>query len=297
MPVIYQTRFKGVVYLENNLSDNVFTSERLEILNILSSQAAISIGNARLYQNMEENVRERTAQLDKANERLRELSFHDPLTDLYNRRYTFEYISDKISSFIQKKFRHMRNEEKRGTAVEDKVLGILLLDIDHFKEVNDTYGHSAGDIALISISKVLKQMIRSDDYLVRWGGEEFLIILYNTKPDYLKRFSYRVIETVKKTPIRIADNEIIHKTCSLGYTEMPLDNVNPGLLNLEQMINLSDYALYRAKEAGRNCAAHLVINKRLVTKDDFIKCMTNPSKTTKVNEEYLKIEFIKTIEE
>ncbi len=292
MPVIYQTRFMGVIYLENNLSDNVFTSERLEIINILSSQAAISIENARLYQNMEEKVRERTAQLNLVNEKLKEMSFRDPLTNLYNRRYTFEHISDMISNFIYRKRWHMNNQEKRELFADENVIGVLLLDIDHFKEVNDTYGHSAGDIALISVSNALKQMIRSDDFLVRWGGEEFLIILYNTKPDYLERFSRKIIDTIMRTPIEVAENETIYKTCSLGYAEMPLDNTNPDLVNLEQTINLSDYALYRAKENGRNCAAHISLKKRVESEDDFIRSIVKLSKQNKVENKYIKVEFI-----
>ncbi|HEX9061607.1 MAG TPA: sensor domain-containing diguanylate cyclase, partial [Clostridia bacterium] len=246
MPVFYQNRIKGMLYLENNLSGNVFTSERLETLKILSSQAAISIENARLYENMEEKIKERTVQLNDANERLKELSLHDPLTGLHNRRYAFEFTYDKITQFIQNKTKSLSNSEKRQLSAEENVIGVFLIDIDHFKEVNDTYGHSAGDNVLVKVSKVLKQMIRADDILVRWGGEEFLIILYNINRDYLEKFSRKVLVKIKETPIGVSENETIHKTCSLGYVEMPLDITNPNLLNLEQMINISDYALYCA---------------------------------------------------
>lgn len=292
MPVIYQNRLKGIVYLENNLSDSVFTSERLEILKILSSQASISIENAVLYENMEEKVRERTVQLNNANEKLRELSFHDPLTDLYNRRYTFEFIYDKVSQFIQNKKRLISNGEKRNLSIKENVIGVFLVDIDHFKEVNDTYGHSVGDNVLIAMSKILKKVVRADDFLVRWGGEEFLIILSNTKPEYLERFCRRVLTTVRETPLTIAEDKTIYKTCSLGYVQMPLDTTDPGLFNLEQMINISDYALYCAKENGRNCAAHFKLIKPIGTDDDFKKKLINLSRNTELNEEYFKIEFI-----
>ncbi|HEY9063098.1 MAG TPA: AAA family ATPase [Pseudobacteroides sp.] len=292
MPVFYQNRLKSVVYLENNLSDNVFTSERLETLKILSSQASISIENARLYENMEEKVRERTIQLNNANEKLRELSLHDPLTSLHNRRYAFEFVYSKITQFIGNKAMLLNDREKRKQSIDENVIGVFLIDIDHFKEVNDTYGHSAGDSVLISISKVLKQMVRADDILVRWGGEEFLIILYNVKPEYLDKFSKRVIEEVNKTPIEISPNKTINKTCSIGYVQMPLEITTPDLLNLEQMINISDYALYCAKEKGRNCAAHFRLIKSIGTEDELKDCLMNLSKDTKLNEEYFKIEFI-----
>ncbi|HEY8463630.1 MAG TPA: sensor domain-containing diguanylate cyclase [Bacillota bacterium] len=297
LPVIYQNRLKGVVYLENNLSDNVFTSERLEILKILASQASISIENARLYENMEEKVRERTAQLNKANEKLKELSFLDPLTNLYNRRYTFEFLSDKTRNFIKHKVNLLRSDDKGKQATMKNVIGVYLIDIDHFKEVNDTYGHLAGDNVLKSISKVLKDMIRANDFLVRWGGEEFLIILYNTKPEYLKRFARKVVETVRETPLQLSVASTIYRTCSLGYVKMPLDTNNPELLNLEQMINLSDYALYCAKEKGRNCAAQFKLNKQVdvdnTIKKYLINLSTDFNKDTVMNNEYFKIEYTK----
>jgi histidine kinase len=292
IPVVYQNRLKGVVYLENNLSDNVFTSERLETLKILSSQASISIENARLYENMEEIVKERTMQLNAANEKLKELSLHDPLTNLHNRRYAFEFANDKITQFIKNKTASLNNNEKRKLSVQGNVIGVILIDIDHFKEVNDVYGHSAGDTVLVTISNLLKDMIRSEDLLVRWGGEEFLIILYNTQPDYLSVFSKKVLEKIRQTPIRISENQVIYKTCSLGYVEMPLFMNNPGLFNLQQMINLSDYAMYRAKENGRNCAARFKLVQQEGKGEEIKNYLLNLSRCDKINEEYFSIEFI-----
>ncbi|NLD47246.1 MAG: AAA family ATPase [Clostridiaceae bacterium] len=292
MPVFYQNKLKSVVYLENNLSDNVFTSDRLETLKILSSQASISIENAKLYENMEEKIRERTIQLNNANEKLKELSLHDPLTGLHNRRYVFEFINDKIRQFIKNKKISADKNDKRKTSIEETVIGVYLIDIDHFKAVNDTYGHSAGDNVLIAISKLLKEMIRGDDALVRWGGEEFLIILFNTKVEYLEKFARKVLEKIKKLPINISENETIYKTCSLGYVEMPLDITNTELLDLEQTINLSDYALYCAKEHGRNCAAHFKLVRQVGLSEEHKKYLVNLSKTTKLNEEYYKIVYI-----
>jgi len=296
MPVIYQNRLKGVVYLENNLSDNVFTSERLEILKILSSQASISIENAKLYENMEEKVRERTAQLNTANEMLRELSLHDPLTSLYNRRYAFEFTYSKITKFIQDKILIEKRLEKRNPSIEGNVIGVFLIDIDHFKEVNDTYGHLAGDNVLITLSQTLKKIIRDEDILVRWGGEEFLIILYNTKPEYLEKFSLKVLDEIKSTPIKVCKNETIYKTCSIGFLEMPLALSRPDLLNMEQMINISDYALYHAKENGRNCAAYFKCIKQIENEDTIKNYLIGLTKTTKLDKEYFNIEFVKPSE-
>jgi histidine kinase len=293
MPVIYQNTLKGVVYLENNLSDKVFTQEMIQILKILSSQASISIDNAKLYKNLEEKVKERTVQLNDANEKLKELSLLDPLTSLHNRRYIYDFISEISVNFIENKIRILNNVNSREPIDNNKVLGIFIIDIDHFKEVNDTYGHVAGDIALVTLSKVLKKMIRGDDFIVRWGGEEFLIILNNTKPGYLKTFSKNIINAIKDTPINLFENKTIHKTCSLGCAMMPLDIDNPEFLTLEQTINLSDYALYQAKENGRNQAAFIKL-KKINKIDDSIKLyLTNLSRSVELNPEIIDIEFIR----
>jgi len=292
MPVFLQNSFKGVVYLENNLTDNVFTEDRLEILKMLSSQAAISIENARLYENMEEKVKERTIQLKDANEKLLELSLHDPLTNLHNRRYTYEVINDFTTKYINDKVRIYNHANKRSQSLERTIMGVFLIDIDFFKEVNDTYGHQIGDSVLITLSNTLKTIIRSDDFIVRWGGEEFLIVLKNTQPEYLKIFAQKVIATICDTPIIISDTLTIKRTCSLGYTELPLCADAPDLLTLEQSINLSDYALYCAKEKGRNCAAHFKINKKPEQICNMKELFIHLSKDTDIENECFKIEFI-----
>ncbi len=285
MPVFYQNRIKGAVYLENNLSDNVFTSERLETLKILSSQAAISIENARLYENMEAKVRERTLQLNEANEKLRELSLHDPLTGLYNRRYVYDFACEKAAQIIK-----TRPSERQGTA-NATVIGVFMADIDHFKEVNDTYGHSAGDSVLITLSQILKDMVSAGDLLVRWGGEEFLIILFDRKRGCLREFSERLLKKIRKTTIKVSEGNAISVTCSMGCAEMPMDEDDPCMLNLEDMINISDYALYRAKENGRDCAAHFKLEKSIGTDEELRKSLKTISKATELNGDYFGIEF------
>ncbi|MBN2441347.1 MAG: AAA family ATPase [Spirochaetales bacterium] len=293
MPIIYQNTLKGIVYLENNLSDSVFTSERINIIKILSSQVSISIDNARLYKNLEEKVKERTNQLNMANKKLKELSLLDPLTALHNRRYIYEFVSELSINFIKNKVNILDNEDKRNLSINENVLGLCLIDIDHFKAVNDSYGHMAGDNVLITIAKVLKKMIRANDFIVRWGGEEFLIILNNTEPEYLELFSKKVLRTIKSTPLKVFENKIIYKTCSLGSVIMPFDKYNPELLNLEQTINLSDYALYLAKENGRDCAAHIQIkNQDNGNKDSIKHYLTSLSKNTEINYDYIEIKFI-----
>ena len=290
-PVINQGKLAGIIYLENNLSTNVFTRERLEILNILSSQMSISIKNAKFYQDLEEKVRKRTLELKAANDQLTKLSFLDPLTHLHNRRYLYEFITALSADFIKTRARSRMDSEKRDRYSKDKVFGIYLLDIDHFKSVNDTYGHQTGDAVLIAVSRALQKMIRSDDFLVRWGGEEFLIILRNITQDYFNLFPVKLRQSLEDTPLPIGNDKTIHKTCSIGCVKMPFDPINPDLLTLEQTINLSDFALYKAKENGRNQAATVEISPSAIMDVGFKQYLVNLSKESEFKEDYIRLHF------
>lgn len=289
-PIINQGKLIGVIYLENNLSAGVFTRERIELLNILSSQMSISIKNAKFYQDLEKKVRERTSQLKEANEQLKNLSFVDPLTQLHNRRYLYEFVSERSNAFIKNQVIKALGMDKRNHNQKDKIFGVYLLDIDHFKNVNDTYGHKVGDSVLVSIADVLRNLIRADDFLVRWGGEEFLVVLQNISREYLDVFPEKVRETVQKTPFSTGDGEALHKTCSIGYAPMPFDSLRPDLLTLEQTINLADFALYMAKENGRNRAVRIELHNDAVMNDEIKKYLINLSKNSKINSEYIRLQ-------
>lgn len=294
LPILYQNDLKGIIYLENNLSENVFDSQRVEIIEILSSQIAISVEKAQLYEKLEEKVNERTRQLALANSELKELSHHDPLTKLYNRRYLYEHISNISENFIKSKMGLFFNGQKRDLQIDNKVIGLFLLDIDHFKKVNDTYGHAAGDEVLIRITEVLKSLVRSDDFIVRWGGEEFLIVLNSTSIDYLEQFSKKVLNAVNETSIELPDNILIHKTCSIGCAYLPFDINYSDILTFEQTINICDYALYQAKEHGRNCSVHINLAKREYDKVDELKdYLTTLTKTSAINNDCINVTFVR----
>jgi len=161
---------------------------------------------------------------------LREQSIVDPLTGFYNRRF-LEEIANNLTAQIK----------RRGTA-----LGILAIDIDFFKQVNDTYGHDVGDEVLKELAKAIKESIRKSDIPIRFGGEEFLVLLVDVQPGY----SVQVAEKIRKA----IENKVINagvvnlkKTVSIGVSEYPLDSEK-----LWQCIKFADVALYRAKEEGRN---------------------------------------------
>jgi diguanylate cyclase (GGDEF)-like protein len=293
MLIIHHNDLKGVIYLENNLMENAFTHQRLETLKILASQISISIENAQLYERLEEKVAERTKQLELANNELKELAIHDPLTKLHNRRYLYEYVTMVSESFIKAKSLEYFNEQKRDQSIENNVLGVYLVDIDHFKKVNDDYGHKTGDNVLVSFAKSLKNLIRGDDFIIRWGGEEFLIILNKTKVEYLKVFAKKILKCIAETPIELSANKVISKTCSVGFANIPFESRMPSLINMEQTINIADFALYKAKNAGRNRAVYISMKDIDDNNmEEAKKYLLGLSKSSKIDDDFISVEYI-----
>ena len=155
----------------------------------------------------------------------------DPLTKLYNRRF-LENILNKIVANAN------RNNQK---------VAFVMIDMDYFKKVNDTYGHDAGDEVLKELSKILKNSIRESDYVVRFGGEEFLMILNNVKDkDSLKQILEKIRKSVENYEFKIPQGKI-HQTISVGAAIYPIDCESPWIC-----IKNADVALYKAKNIGRN---------------------------------------------
>ncbi len=162
---------------------------------------------------------------------LQETTLKDPMTDLYNRRFLETYSETLVASTI-----------RRGTKV-----GILMCDMDFFKEVNDTHGHESGDVVLIRTAEVLVSCVRASDLVIRYGGEEFLILLVDVKSrEDIAELAERIRRTMADTAIQIPDG-ILQKTLSIGYSEFPEDTHA-----FWEAIKFADVALYSAKETGRN---------------------------------------------
>ena len=173
------------------------------------------------------------ARVSKANERLRFTSEHDPLTGLSNRRYF--------------------NERVLATEGGRPVGGcVLLADLDHFKRINDTYGHPAGDAVLAAISQRLSAALRGNDTLVRWGGEEFLAVLGPMTAAQADQTAARLLQAVRGEPV-MWNGQMIRCTISIGYASFPMEGAATEI-SLENAISLVDKALYEAKRRGRDRA-------------------------------------------
>lgn len=199
---------------------------------------------------LEELVAQRTQQL-------RDVSLTDPLTGLRNRRFISEVLHNDIEAFVGYKNYLVHSANNRAGFTGREVFGLFLLDMDHFKLVNDTYGHEAGDLVLRQFAAILTETVRKDDVVVRLGGEEFLVVLKKTEPDFVHTFAKRLLEKVEQHRFDLGDGVQIRKTCSIGYTVFPFYAEHPDYVSFEQGVMVADMAMYHAKHSGRNQAVFL----------------------------------------
>ncbi len=198
---------------------------------------------------LEKAVAQRSAELLQKNKELEDISLTDPLTGTRNRRYFYETIPTDIA-------RATRSHLKTGTDSEGcqppQELILLLVDIDRFKRVNDELGHTAGDRLLQEVAKRIASVMRRSDDLVRWGGEEFMLVCRTTDRDNASLLCSRVLEAIREIPFDVGNGVEIHKTCSIGWAPFPWLKEDVGLLSIDNVIELADKALYVAKREGRN---------------------------------------------
>lgn len=176
---------------------------------------------------------ENYAELEAVNRQLREASLTDPMTGLGNRRCLREALQNL----------------KQTTEAAASVL--LIVDLDHLKPINDDHGHDAGDVVLVRVAEILRHLFRSSDLIVRWGGDEFVVLCNNCDLSMASTMAERLRSAIAKTIFRVSDGTLARISCSIGFASLPFIPQHPELLDWEQSINLADAALYRAKQ-GRN---------------------------------------------
>jgi diguanylate cyclase (GGDEF)-like protein len=216
IPIIQSGSVGSVVQLVFSRSDAQRVQDHLPLLNVYLREAAPVIEAKRLM------------------DTLRESNLRDPMTGLHNRRFLEEYLDTLVANI----------QRRKSNAA------ILMLDLDYFKKVNDTYGHDAGDLVLKELAKIFRQQVRASDMVVRYGGEEFLIILLDTQ-------GTEAVDVANKIRIAVEGYEFIYagikfnKTLSIGLADYPENG-----RTIWQAIKFADVALYRAKEEGRNRVIH-----------------------------------------
>jgi diguanylate cyclase (GGDEF)-like protein len=196
------------------------------------------------HRELEQLVAQRTGelaqknrQLETAYQQIEEASLTDPLTRLRNRRYLEQTIGSDLEVAA------------RGT---DRDLIILMADLDHFKSVNDQYGHAAGDAVLAGLAQLLQQTFRTSDSIIRWGGEEFLIVVRFVDRAYAAELAEKLRSAVAAHPFVIGEGTILRRTCSIGFAAWPFSRTHPHAVGFEHVVALADAALYAAKHGGRD---------------------------------------------
>jgi len=217
LPFSTVKRTRGVAFLFTPIEESSLTKEDDRHLEISTKLCSLVMDNTLLY------------------EEKRALSITDPLTGSYNRAYLTEHLPQEI---------------KRATRYE-RPLSVVLCDIDHFKEVNDNYGHQVGDRVLRKFVQCLTELIRTDvDWLARYGGEEFLIVLPETEVKRAISQAERLRKNVSKRIIEIPKKKL-KISASFGVTGFNSDSPE-SLISYEGLINCADSFMYQAKEEGRN---------------------------------------------
>jgi len=212
IPINWKDKRTGLLVVDNLFSRQKLTPYDLSFLSIMADQLATVIENSRLF------------------ERVEKLSITDSLTGLFNHRYFYERLSEEIS---------------RANRFGNR-LALLMLDIDYFKNFNDTYGHQAGDTVLKSVTQIIQENIRSIDIASRYGGEELTVILPETDLEGAKTIAERIRMGIANQSFKIG-NQSTHITVSIGLVCYPTDATLKS-----ELVRKADLALYSAKNQGRN---------------------------------------------
>lgn len=245
----YQTEKKQrqieLLSRENQVKSAELDNRRLQqrvwwLLALVTAMAAVIVGL--LYR----KVRHANVQLKAKNKELAHQSSRDPLTNLYNRRHFQEFMRRYTSTLPP------ANLPSKAPGNGDVVGALFLLDVDHFKLINDQHGHAAGDLVLATIAATLHDVLRETDMIVRWGGEEFLAFLPSVTRGSLDHIAARVLDGIAAQRV-LYQGQAIHVHVSIGFAPYPLAPLGQPL-PWERSVNLVDMALYLAKAHGRNRA-------------------------------------------
>jgi diguanylate cyclase (GGDEF)-like protein len=197
----------------------------------------------------EQSLRWHSLELQSKNLELQEISFTDSLTRVWNRRYLEEILTAEAGQVLRN-YERARGSEIRKMDHRDLVF--IMVDVDFFKEVNDLHGHPAGDRLLQRVAERLTKVVRKSDVLVRWGGEEFLIMSRSADPSGTPAFCERILDIMASEIFDLGHGVRVRKTCSVGWAPFPWSRGAYEAVCAEEIIELADTALYRAKAGGRN---------------------------------------------
>ncbi len=219
VPIVFNDRVLGTLFLRTKKESGGFESDEVNFCRIVANSAFHAIKNARIFQKLTEE-----------NSYLQEAAIRDHLTGLYNHNHFYLHLDEDF----------MRASRYRTP------LSLIMMDIDHFKSINDTHGHRIGDMVLKELARLVKQAVRKSDVLARYGGEEFAMILPNTDLKGATDEAERLRKLVEDYRFRAFP--AIEVTMSLGVAAYP----HKKIASSGDLVSRADAALYRAKNSGRN---------------------------------------------
>lgn len=203
---------------------------------------------------LEAEVQARTADLSALSAELRQrnleyerASLTDALTGLSNRRFAMQELPKEVALCLRRQ-EAARLESGRVSAG----MVLFLIDFDHFKTVNDQYGHAGGDAVLVEFAARLREVFRTSDHLVRWGGEEFLVVAREAGSQHASELAERVRRLMAERPFVLEDGSVLRCSVSIGFAPFPLLPEQPTLAGWEDVVDLADRLLYAAKHSGRD---------------------------------------------
>lgn len=226
------------------------------------------LNQQQIYQSqLEHEVEKRTEELQVANQQLLNASVTDQLTGLHNRRYLADVIEQQSSAVLRQFER--ANKEKNTSATVGPRLFFLMFDLDGFKPVNDTYGHDAGDQVIIQSGELLKKVSRTADVVIRWGGDEFLVVGQVQDLEEVEVLAERIRQAICDNAFDIGIRQDLHLSSSIGYSCYPFTPERPDEIKWQQVHNIADSALYLSKRAGRNCWTGIIAKSTPLIDEDY----------------------------
>ena len=290
-PLVVGDSLLGVMSIQSPQAHVYGERERL-VFRTLCAYGAIGLHNSRAYkllgatlgelQLAQDELARKNGLLEQAYLQQQEASFTDPLTQLRNRRFLMAHLEDEIALTLRRFERRQRQPSSDPTLDHDLVF--FMLDIDFFKSVNDQHGHAAGDAVLVEMARRLRSVIRETDFLIRWGGEEFLLVARATHAGEGAVLAERLRGVVAAQPFEIGDGKSLPITCSIGFASFPFHADEPRLANWSEVTRLADQALYVAKEDGRNRWAGIEANGKARGRAHFEQVCRDPKAAEEAGE-------------
>jgi two-component system cell cycle response regulator len=221
LPFALEPEQAGVFFLRRGVNEPPLTPGHVEFAETVVRAAVTAVQRAQLLESTMAD-----------NRRLEQLALTDPLTKVLNRRA----LNERLQAEMERVRRY------------NTTVSLLLIDIDHFKKINDTHGHLVGDEALVEVAALLQRVVRAVDVVARYGGEEFMVVLPETGPTGAAAFAERLRELFESHTFAESRNTAVRLTTSIGVAAFP----GFGVESVEDLFAAADQALYRAKSDGRN---------------------------------------------